>query len=597
MGNSGLVKLPAGARALYPSANRSAHTVQFSVEDRPLMEDLACLIGSALDSGDAAIVIATQAHRDALTRELQAQDPGFSTTLYEGCFVSLDAAGSLSLFMSDRQPDPKRFMQFMDETIARARSFTKNQQSGIVIFAEMVALLWSEENQDAAIRLEELWNTLAGQHAFTLRCVYRMRSFSKPDEAGVFPEINSAVVPHRSLGILLSDDEKLRTIAELQRELRALEYEKTLLLAEQPFRLLIEAVQDYAIFTLDAGGRVNSWNVGAQRLKGYQASEILGQHFSVFYPLEDIAKGKPQRELQIAASDGRIEDEGWRLRKDGSRFWANVVITATKDVNGRVIGFSKVTRDFTERMQTQQALQDSQRKLQESEHSLRELSFHLLRTQDEERQRIGRDLHDSLGQYLSVLKMKLDCLVAGSAKMRPDELVELAQCTQITEDALTEVRTISYLLYPPMLEEMGLKSAISWYLDGFTKRSGIKITFDVSPGLGRLAPDVELALFRVLQESLTNVHRHSGSPTAVVRLSFKDDAFVLQIADQGKGSHLGKFENPGQDWMGALGVGLRGMRERMRQIEGNLELWSSSQGTTVTASVPLGKAARAQAAL
>jgi signal transduction histidine kinase len=144
-----------------------------------------------------------------------------------------------------------------------------------------------------------------------------------------------------------------------------------------------------------------------------------------------------------------------------------------------------------------------------------------------------------------------------------------------------------------MLEEMGLKSAISWYLDGFTKRSGIQTTFEVPPSLGRLAPDVELAIFRVLQESLTNVHRHSGSSTADVRLLIDDDTFVLQISDQGRGVSLNNFELPGQDWTGAHGVGLRGMRERMRQIEGNLELQSSEKGTTVTATVPLRQAASA----
>ena len=273
-----------------------------------------------------------------------------------------------------------------------------------------------------------------------------------------------------------------------------------------------------------------------------------------------------------------------------------MVITATKDAHGGIIGFSKVTRDFTERMLAQKSLQDSQRKLQDSERSLRELSFHLLRTQDEERQRIGRDLHDSLGQYLSVLKMKLDSLKSSPAKMCPQDLAQLNNCSQIAEDAVKEVRTISYLLYPPMLEEMGLKSAVSWYLDGFTSRSGIRTTFEVSPALGRLAPDVELATFRVLQESLTNVHRHSGSPTADVRLLLDDENFILRVSAQGKGVNLNNFELPGQDWTGAHGVGLRGMRERMRQIKGHLELWSSEEGTTVTATVPLRHAAAVPAA-
>jgi signal transduction histidine kinase len=192
--------------------------------------------------------------------------------------------------------------------------------------------------------------------------------------------------------------------------------------------------------------------------------------------------------------------------------------------------------------------------------------------------------------------MKLDSLKSSPSKMSPIDLDELNNCAQIAEDAVKEVRTISYLLYPPMLEEMGLKSAVSWYLDGFTKRSGIRTTFEVSPALGRLAPDVELATFRVLQESLTNVHRHSGSPTADVRLLLDDDNFILRVSDQGTGVNLNNFELPGQDWTGTHGVGLRGMRERMRQIEGHLELWSSEKGTTVTATVPLRHAAAVSAA-
>jgi len=148
-----------------------------------------------------------------------------------------------------------------------------------------------------------------------------------------------------------------------------------------------------------------------------------------------------------------------------------------------------------------------------------------------------------------------------------------------------------------MLHEMGLKSAIAWYLDGFTKRSGIQTDLDVTPDFGRLAPGVELALFRVLQESLTNVHRHSGSRTAHVRLSVNRDSYVLEVSDRGKGVGLPHMETPELDWMGAHGVGLRGMRERMRQIEGDLELWSSDQGTTVTATVPRDKAFRTSVTL
>jgi signal transduction histidine kinase len=138
-----------------------------------------------------------------------------------------------------------------------------------------------------------------------------------------------------------------------------------------------------------------------------------------------------------------------------------------------------------------------------------------------------------------------------------------------------------------MLEEMGLKSAIPWYLDGFSARSGIKTSFDVQTDFGRLPRDSELALFRVLQEGLTNVHRHSGSQTAHVRLSINEDMAVLEIEDQGNGLGQGVLQQSEQDWTGAPGVGVRGMSERMRQLGGRLQLTSTENGATVSAMVPL----------
>jgi len=346
--------------------------------------------------------------------------------------------------------------------------------------------------------------------------------------------------------LLVSDDDRHRHIATLQQRLLSLENERALRESEQRFRLLVEAVQDYAIFMLDPEGRVSSWNAGAQRIKGYQASEIMGKHFSAFYSDEDREAGKPQRALEIAARDGRVEDEGWRVRKDGSKFWANVVVTALREPAGKLVGFSKVTRDITEHMHAERALEESQRKIHDSEMSLRRLSLHLLRTQDEERRRIGRDLHDTLGQNLSVLKMKLESLRSATVQNQAAKAEELAECAQIASDCVKEVRTLSYLLYPPMLEELGLKSAIPWYLEGFTKRSGIQTTFEISPDFRRLPTEVESALFRVLQESLTNVHRHSGSPTADIRLLVNGQV-TLEIMDKGKRADRKNFEQSGQD--------------------------------------------------
>jgi PAS domain S-box-containing protein len=343
--------------------------------------------------------------------------------------------------------------------------------------------------------------------------------------------------------------------------------------AEQ-FRLLVDAVQDYAIFMLDPEGNVSSWNSGAQRIKGYAADEIIGSHFSRFYTEADRRAHKPEKVLAQAAEHGRIEQEGWRVRKDGSRFWASITLTAIRDHNGKLLGFGKVTRDFSERRKMEE-------RLHESERSLRDLSLHLLRSQDDERRRIGRDLHDSLGQYLAAMKMHLELL----ARSCPAE-AHLSEAIRLTDESIKEVRTLSYLLHPPLLEESGLASAVQWYLDGFSSRSQINISFEKDPIFPRLPRDLELAMFRILQEALTNVHRHSGSRTAEVRLSIRDETVVLEVEDQGSGIDpqiLERLRN-----QGALGIGLRGMTERMLQLGGQLEVESEPQhGTLVTAIAPL----------
>lgn len=590
MSTNKALAFPARFPAFPPPVDYPSHVVHFYDQDHSLVEELTRLINDSLKNGDSAIVVATKAHHDAIARQFRMKGVDMGPTLAEGRYVSLDAAETLSQILIDGMPDLQRFTHMLGGVITKTAVAAKGDKPCILIFGEMVAILWAEEKYEAAIRLEELWNELAHRHSFSLRCAYPMNVFRNDKHGELFMKVcseHTAVIPEGNNGFLFSDEEGLRTIAKLQQRVQVLEHERVLHESEQRFRLLVEAVQDYAIFMLDAEGRVRTWNIGAERIKGYTAAEILGNHFSCFYPEEEQRLGKPQRMLEIATREGRIEDQGWRVRKDGTRFWANAVITALRDKAGNLTGFSKVTRDFTERRLAEQALLESQRKINESEKSLRQLSHHLLRTQDEERQRIGRDLHDSLGQYLSMLKMKLDSIQTTDGAVSLNVINQkIEECVDLAEESIKEVRTISYLLYPPLLEELGLQSAISWYLEGFTKRSGIKTTLDVPAELGRFDRTLELAIFRVLQESLTNVHRHSGSSTADVRVWVKDGILTLEVRDHGKGICVEGPPGSGQDLLGALGVGLRGMNERMRQLGGSLDLTSSSAGTAVTAAVP-----------
>jgi PAS domain S-box-containing protein len=585
-----------------PSHDRTGHVVQLYTDDEFLIDVLSRFIGGALAVGEAAVVVATAAHRRELERRLSARGLDTAKAAMQGRYLTLDASETMTRCVVNDAVDETRFYEIIGRSLEQARAAIKSD-SRVAVFGELVALLWADGKPQEAIRVEQLWNRLAQEYSFSLLCAYPITGFNNARHIAPFLKMcgqHSGVVPSESYLGLGSEEERLRSIAELQQKAQVLEKELALRKNEEQFRLLVEAVQDYAIFMLDAEGNVSSWNPGAARIKQYDAAEIIGRHFSIFYPEEDVRDGKPERELVIAAKEGRVEDEGWRLRKDGSRFWANVTITAVRDKTGKLLGFAKVTRDVTERMQAERALQrevaerrETQLQLHNSEKSLRQLSLHLLRSQDEERRRIGRDLHDSLGQYLTVLKMKLASLSSVGGDESSEAAEDLTQCIHLADDCIKEVRTVSYLLYPPLLEEMGLKSAIPWYLEGFSARSGISTTLEVGNDFGRLPRDSELALFRVLQESLANVHRHSGSREAHVRLTMREGAGVLEIEDQGKGVPPQLLEQSGKDWMGAHGVGLRGMSERIRQLGGRLELVSNEGGTRISAVVPAAESSSA----
>ena len=217
---------------------------------------------------------------------------------------------------------------------------------------------------------------------------------------------------------------------------------------------------------------------------------------------------------------------------------------------------------------------------EQAEASLRTLSVRLLEVQDQERRKFSRELHDSLGQYLVGVKMNLTML----GKSVPANAL-ITESTKLVDQAITETRTISHLLHPPLLDEAGFASAARWYVEGFAKRSGIQTTLNVPENLGRLPEAVELALFRVLQESLTNVHRHSKSPRADVSLRLSTEQVVLRVRDYGKGippEVLDRFQQNRTHG----GVGLTGMRERIHELGGKLEMNSDGGGTRVLAVVP-----------
>ena len=353
------------------------------------------------------------------------------------------------------------------------------------------------------------------------------------------------------------------------------------------FRLLVEGIRDYAIFVLDPDGYVLTWNPGAQALKGYTQEEIIGRHFSTFYPSEAVQSGWPQRELALAQKEGRFADEGWRVRKDGTSFWASVVISALFAADGTISGFAKVTQDLTARREAEERVQSLNRELRDRVSQLDEtgkllelrtlelqkLSGRLLQIQDEERRRIARELHDDLGQQLTLIKMEL-------AKFNG-----VSEVNRLTDIAAATVRNISYLLHPPLLDETGLRAALHWYIEGIAKRSNIDISLTFRPQtFPRLPSDIEATIFRIIQESLTNVCRHANSESARVEIEKQSETVTVRVRDYGEGLPP---ELANRSISSGLGVGVSGMRERVRQFGGDLTISRAEPGTLIEARIPL----------
>jgi len=227
--------------------------------------------------------------------------------------------------------------------------------------------------------------------------------------------------------------------------------------------------------------------------------------------------------------------------------------------------------------------------LKRAENAIRWLSGRLLQMRDDERRRLARDLHDSLGQILSAIKMNLSYLARDTSPLDERGRNAVIESRELIDSCIKEVRTLSHLLHPPMLDEVGLLPAIRWFVTGFSQRSGIDVKLDLPATLQRFPIELEIAIFRVVQEGLTNVHRHSGSPTAIVSLGVEDSQVHLKVIDHGRGIPSQALAARQQD--SSIGIGLPGMRERTRQLGGKMEIDSSGEGTAIHVTLPLGEAA------
>jgi len=324
---------------------------------------------------------------------------------------------------------------------------------------------------------------------------------------------------------------------------------------------LLDMAND-GIFIKTASGKISYWNRGAERLYGWSTTEAIG---TIASELLQTCFPIPHEEIE---KQEVWEGELTHLTRDGRRITVASRWTMLRDKSGDPVGWMEINTDITAR--------------KNAENAARRLSGRILTLQDDERRRIARELHDSLGQYLAALKMHLDILALSEGK----QVALISECAGIVDQCLKETRTISHLLHPPMLDEAGFGSAARWYVEGFAQRSRIEVNLSLPPTFRRLHRDIEIALFRVLQEALTNVHRHSASMRVEIRVTLDDKQVQMEIQDFGQGISPRMLRQL-FDGASQSSVGIAGMRERARELGGSLQIESGTQGTILKLALPL----------
>lgn len=371
--------------------------------------------------------------------------------------------------------------------------------------------------------------------------------------------------------------------------------EEKLRQSEEIFRSLVTSIKDYAILMLDVNGNIVTWNEGAETIKGYKGNEIKGKNMSVFYTKEDIKKGVPEFLLEKAKQNGRFEMEGWRVKKDGSLFWADVILTSLYDNEKNLLGYAKVTRDMTERKKAADILEkfneelsrqvkEKTEKLEETTAQLRQLSAYLQTAREEERKAIAREMHDGLGQMLTGIKMDIVWL----RKNMKDEDEKIAQRFERTMELLNDtkqtMRSISRGLHPAILEDLGLPAAVEMQCREFESRFGIKTNLEMNvEGIDAtsIPSNIAIGIYRVFQESLNNISKHADAKNVTVFLKADDSNLILKISDDGIGFDPVKVVDKKT-------LGLISMRERALMMNGEYAINSNSgKGTTIFLTIPL----------
>jgi len=330
--------------------------------------------------------------------------------------------------------------------------------------------------------------------------------------------------------------------------------------SDLPYSTLVERMQQGAAM-LDADGCVIYANHSLARLLDVARETLVGFPLTNFLAPEDHPGcQKLLREARSGFSEGEMR----LLRAGGESISAHFslsLLSRDKSATGVLVTDLTASKEQGE------------------------LASRFQRMQDEERKRIARELHDSVGQLLAAIGMNIAIVQQQSRKLDADGTRAVSENAMLVEQVSREIRTISHLLHPPLLDIAGLVSALRWYVDGFSERSKIKVDLDIPSDFGRLPDDVEIAIFRIVQECLTNIHRHSGSATAAIAVYRENDFLTVQVRDEGKGIPKEKQRDLLES--GRAGIGFGGMRERLRQLDGSLEIQSEGRGTTVIAKVKI----------
>ena len=381
---------------------------------------------------------------------------------------------------------------------------------------------------------------------------------------------------------------------------------KERVLAEQA-RLL--DLSNDAIVVRAPSGDITYWNKGASELYGYSNEQALGQ---VSHDLLRTVFPEPIEQITATLNrENRWVGELIHTCADGRQITVSSRWALDRDPFGNPQSVLETNNDITRQRRAEQSLRQSQEELRTLADTLEvkvgvrtkdleqrnvdmsRLSALLLRTQDDERRHIARELHDTAGQTMSAVGMKLERLIHESERTAPHLVKDTETIRNLIHQLNQEIRTTSYLLHPPLLDESGVSAALGWYVRGIEERSGIQIRLSVSENLGRLPQEMELAIFRVIQESLSNIIRHSGSKTAAIRIDREAEKVRLEIEDQGTGmraERLAEIQDKGS------GVGVAGMRERIHRFGGEMNIKSNEQGTAVLVTLPASSATSSNAA-